>query len=62
MPDHVHLLVERLDASSDLCSFVHLAQQRSGHEYSKATGRRLWQPGCWDHVLQDEESTWDVAR
>jgi putative transposase len=62
MPDHVHLLVEGLDATSDARSFVHLAKQRAGHDYSHATGRRLWQPSYWDHVLRDEESTWDVAR
>jgi putative transposase len=62
MPDHVHLLVEGKDGTSDLCSFVHLAKQRSGYEYSQTTGKRLWQPSYWDHVLRDEESTWDVAR
>lgn len=62
MPDHVHLLVEGTDATSDLCSFVHLAKQRSGHAYSQAAGKRLWQPSYWDRVLRDEESTWDVAR
>jgi REP element-mobilizing transposase RayT len=62
MPDHVHLLVEGLDAASDMCSFAHLTKQRTGHDYSKAMDRRLWQPSYWDHVLRDEESTWDVAR
>ena len=62
MPDHVHLLVEGRDATSHMCSFAHLAKQRTAYVYTKATGRRLWQPSYWDHVLRDEESTWDVAR
>jgi putative transposase len=60
--DHVHLLVEGLDVTSDMCSFANLAKQRTGHDYSQAAGRRLWQPSYWDHVMRDEESTWDVAR
>jgi putative transposase len=54
MPDHVH--------ASDMCSFANLAKQRTAYDYSQKTGERLWQPSYWDHVLRDEESTWDVAR
>lgn len=61
MPDHTHLLVEGLDATSDLQAFAHLAKQRSSHDYKQATGSRLWQPGYWDRVLRNDESTWDVA-
>ena len=62
MPDHVHLLVEGLDASSDLTKFAHQAKQRSGHAYSQQTQARLWQPSYWDHVLRDEDPTWAVVR
>jgi len=62
MPDHAHLLVEGLEPCSDLIKFAHRAKQRSAHEYSKEKGARLWQPSYWDHVLRDEESTWDVIR
>ena len=62
MPDHVHLLVEGLNDSSDLCAFVKVAKQRTGFAYTRSTLRRLWQPSYWDRILRDEESTWDVIR
>jgi putative transposase len=62
MPDHVHVLVEGRDASSDLQAFAHLAKQLTGYVYKQRTRRKLWQEGFWDRVLRDEDSTWDVVR
>jgi putative transposase len=62
MPDHVHLLIEGTSATSDLRKFVKLAKQYSGFSYCTASGRRLWQPSYFDHVLREEEDTWSVAR
>ena len=62
MPDHLHLLVQGVDAASDLRAFVHLAKQRTAFGYAGTSARRLSQPSYWDHVLRDEESTWAVIR
>ena len=56
MPDHVHLLVEGLEESSDLKEFVSRAKQFSGYEHAQRTGQRLWQRYCFEHVVRDYES------
>jgi putative transposase len=43
MPDHLHLLVEGLDAGSDCLAFVNAAKQYSGYHFAQRTARRLWQ-------------------
>ena len=55
MPDHLHLLVKGISDSADLRGFASLAKQRSGFTYSRESGRRLWQPSYYDHVLRPEE-------
>lgn len=57
MPDHLHLLVESESETSDLCRFVSRWKQRTGFNYSRRTGTRLWQVGFFDHVLRSDEST-----
>lgn len=61
MPDHVHLLVEGLQASSDLRRLMARWKQRTGYDHSRATGERLWQGGFFDHVLREEEDRLSVA-
>jgi putative transposase len=62
MPDHLHLLVEGTREDTDIRRFVHQAKQRSGYEFSRSYGGRLWQPSWYDHVLRDEEATPGVIR
>ena len=57
MPDHIHLVVEGRTDSADLQRFVKTWKQKTGFEYSKRTGNRLWQVGFFDHVLRSDEST-----
>jgi len=57
MPDHVHLVVEGRSDSADLERFVQAWKQKTGFDYSRATGSRLWQVGYFDHVLRSDEST-----
>lgn len=57
MPDHLHLLVEGRRDDANLRRFVHAAKQQSAYEYARTTGRGLWQPSYYDHVLRDEEAT-----
>ena len=61
MPDHVHLLVEGLQASSDLRRLMARWTQRTGYNHSRATGERLWQGGFFDHVLREEEDRLSVV-
>jgi putative transposase len=62
MPEHVHLLVEGTTANSDMKQFAKSAKQFSGFYYKRHTGRSLWQPSYYEHVLRNEEDTWSVAR
>jgi putative transposase len=55
MPDHVHLLVKGVSPASDLRACAVLAKQRSGYEFARRYGGRLWQPSYYDHVVRDEE-------
>jgi REP-associated tyrosine transposase len=62
MPDHVHLLVEGLSASSDLKRFAKMAKQRSGGVHRRRCGQRLWQEGYFDRVLRDRDDPSAIAR
>jgi REP element-mobilizing transposase RayT len=54
MPDHAHLLVEGLTATSDLRRFVKSAKERSGRAYRIRADARLWQEGYFERVLRDD--------
>ena len=62
MPDHVHLLVYGTSEAADLRAFVVDFKKVTGFEYRQRQGRHLWQPGYFDRVLRDDESTEAVAR
>lgn len=61
MPDHLHLLVDGENDSSEMEPFVSLAKQRAGYWFSRSHGKKLWQKGYYEHVLRDEEKTEAVA-
>jgi putative transposase len=62
MPDHAHLLVQALDATSDLRHFVKFAKERSGRAYRKRCDKRLWQEGYFERVLRDDSEAREYAR
>jgi putative transposase len=62
MPDHVHLLVYGTALDADLPAFVAHFKKLTGYEYKQRTGRRLWQPGYYDHILRGDEATEVVAK
>ena len=62
MPDHVHLLVEGLSASSDLKRFAKMAKQRSGGVHRRRCGQRLWQEGYFERVLRDGDDLRSIAQ
>jgi REP element-mobilizing transposase RayT len=57
MPNHLHLLVQGETDRADLQGFVRRWKQRTGFDYAKKHGVRLWQVGFFDHVLRSEEDT-----
>lgn len=62
MPDHLHLLLEGRSDSADLKQFAEAAKRRVGYWYYRECRQRLWQPGYYDRVLRNEESTPAVVR
>jgi REP element-mobilizing transposase RayT len=62
MPDHVHLLAYGNSLQADLRAFMIHFKKLTGFRYSRTKGRKLWQPGYYERILRDEESTEGVAR
>ena len=62
MPDHLHLLVEGSDDSSDFRRFISAFKQDTGFNYKKRFGLRLWQTNYYEHVLRNEEDTDAIAK
>ena len=62
MWDHLHILVAGTTDSTDLKKFAKLTKQRSAWRFGRRGDGRLWQPGYYDRVLREEESTQGVVR
>jgi putative transposase len=62
MPDHVHLLIEGGQETSDARRFISRAKQLSGFEFKKQYGEPLWQRYGYERVLRNDEATLSVAR
>lgn len=62
MPDHVHLLLEGLNADADLRATMHSWKQKTGFTWSRRSRSRLWQEGFYDYVLRDYDSVPGVMR
>jgi putative transposase len=62
MPDHVHVLVYGTSERSELPVFIARYKQLTGFQFRRQVGRGLWQPGYYERILRDNESTTLVAR
>jgi len=62
MLDHLSVLAYGTSEDADLREFVVHFKKLTGFEYARLMGKRLWQPGYYDRVLQDDESTEAIAR
>lgn len=62
MPEHVHVLLEAERDDASLTDFVRRWKQATGYEFRRQRGEALWQPGFFDRVLRDQESSAVVAR
>jgi putative transposase len=61
MPDHVHLLLEGLEPSSDLLLFVKALKTKTSTPFERKTGHLLWQKKFYDHILRRNDSPDAVA-
>jgi REP element-mobilizing transposase RayT len=62
MPDHVHILAHGRLPDADLCAFVVHYKKLTGFAYRQRTKKWLWQPGYYERILRDDESTEGAAR
>ena len=62
MPDHIHKLVEATREDASLPELVYTWKKRTGFNWSRRTGARLWQKGYWDRVLRDDDDPLSYAR
>ena len=61
MPDHLHLLVNGMSDDSNCLVFMGVFKQRSGFEFQKSSGARLWQYKFYDHILRPQDPWESVA-
>jgi REP element-mobilizing transposase RayT len=62
MEDHVHFLVTAIEMGADFKKMVAAWKQKTGFEWSRRHGRKLWQHGYWERVLRDNENALSVCR
>jgi REP element-mobilizing transposase RayT len=61
MPDHLHALLEGRTARANCRKCADVFRRRSGLDFRRREGTRLWQEGYFDRVLRNEEATVDVV-
>lgn len=62
MPDHVHFLVTATVEGADFKAMVKTWKQKTGFEWSRRHGRKLWQHGYWERVLRDNDNALSICR
>ena len=62
MPDHAHFLLSSSDDHADLRAMVKAWKQRTGFDWSRRRGVKLWQHGYWERVLRDSDDPLSVCR
>ena len=61
MPDHLHALLEGRTARANCRKCADVFRRRSGLDFRRREGTRLWKEGYFDRVLRNEEATVDVV-
>ncbi len=61
MPDHVHLLMDGLLATSDFLKFMKILKIKTSREFAAENRFPLWQKKYFDHILRPKESMDAVA-
>lgn len=62
MPDHVHIIVQGLNESSDIWRFVVAFKQYSGWWLKCNRPRFRWHRSFWDHLVQDDRDLKNQVR
>lgn len=62
MPDHLHALACATACDALFPRFVRIAKQRSGFEFKRVHGERLWQRSCFDRTLREDDSEIEVIK
>jgi putative transposase len=62
MPDHLHALVEGMRDDCDLRRLARVFKQRSSFQWKRRMKGDLWQRSYFEHVLRDDEDTFQVAQ
>jgi putative transposase len=61
MPDHIHLLCEGLDPTSDFLRLVMSFRIKTSRRFAQNPGRVLWQRSYYDHIPRAREEVETVA-
>ena len=62
MPDHLHILAEGIDPSSNLREFIRLFKQCSAFAFRRYSGGPLWEKSYYDYILRPADAIEHVAR
>lgn len=62
MPDHVHFLLAAVHDGADFKAMVKAWKQRTGFEWSRRCGKKLWQHGYWERVLRGNDNPLSICR
>ena len=62
MPDHLHLLVRAESERANLPELVKRFKQLTGFAHRRTHAQSLWQPGYYDRIVRDDESTEAIVR
>ena len=61
MPDHVHVLLGGLEATSNLLAFVADLKRETSYEFRRRFDGVLWQKKFYDYILRSKDSAERVA-
>jgi putative transposase len=61
MPDHLHIMLDGLEPTSNLMAFMKSFKIKTSREFSRRASGLLWQKKYYDHILRPKESVDAVA-
>lgn len=62
MPNHIHLIIEGKDESSDLLKFINSFKQKTAFWYKQKFGIKLWQSSYYDQIIKDKKMLQNYIR
>ena len=55
MPDHIHLILQGNNESSDVINIVNMFKQRTGYWFYQNMKNVKWQKDYYDHIIKNEQ-------